>query len=99
MLMGSPCVDALSVPLAAAIGMRLRRGNAIPTAGQVAAGHAMSGGPHRIAMTEDIQGLLAELQELALQVVQQGDDLPLALACEQLREALSAWRRVGSLGL
>ena len=50
-------------------------------------------------MTEDIQGLLAELQELALQVVQQGDDLPLALASEQLREALSAWRRVGSLGL
>ena len=40
-------------------------------------------------MTEDIQGLLAELQ-----VAQQGDDLPLPLplplplACQQLREAL-----------
>jgi hypothetical protein len=39
-------------------------------------------------MTEDIQGLLAELRELALQVAQQGDDLPLALACQQLREVL-----------
>jgi hypothetical protein len=28
------------------------------------------GGSHRIAMTEDIQGLLVELQELALQVAQ-----------------------------
>jgi hypothetical protein len=44
-------------------------------------------------MTEDIAGLLAELQELALQelalqVAQHGDDLPLALACQQLREVL-----------
>ena len=35
-------------------------------------------------MIEDIQGWLAELRELALQ----GDDLPLALACQQLREVL-----------
>lgn len=40
-------------------------------------------------MSEDIQGLLAELQELALQVAQSGNDLPLAIACEQLREALA----------
>ena len=44
-VMGSPCVDALSVPLVMAIGMRLRRGNAIPTAGQVAADREMSGRP------------------------------------------------------
>jgi hypothetical protein len=43
--MGSPCVDALSVPLVAAIGMRLRRGNTIPTAGQVAVDRAMRGRP------------------------------------------------------
>ena len=39
-------------------------------------------------MIEDIQGWLAELRELALQVAQHGDDLPLALACQQLREVL-----------
>jgi hypothetical protein len=39
-------------------------------------------------MTEDIQGLLAELEHLAELVAQQGDDLPLALACQKLREVL-----------
>jgi hypothetical protein len=39
-------------------------------------------------MTEDIQGLLAELEHLAELVAQRGDDPPLALACQQLREAL-----------